>query len=747
MRLPIGLFVILATAFASTELLAQQTASNDSSNQISVVQIVGKKLMVLPGSGAYISSESISRSNQSDINKVLRLVPGVNIRDEDGYGLRPNIGLRGTPVNRSAKITLMEDGILMAPAPYSDPSAYYFPTFSRMEAIEVLKGSSQIQYGPYTIGGAINLVSTPIPNVFEGFAHLSYGSFNTNQQRIWVGDSQNKLDYVFEINRLASDGFKDLDFGGNTGFDRRDFMGKLRWSSDPSDKINQSVSIKFVNTTELGFESYLGLTYKDYVSNPMRRYAATQKDRIELQHNHVALTHDIQLRSNLVITTTTYLSQTIRNWSKVQSVEGKGVFDIVGNPNSYDSLFSIMTGFSNGSIGFQDAERSYFSKGVQSNLKWDFKTGSSEHRLVLGMRLHEDESDRYATLSDFDMVNGTMVLQNPGVKGNSENQIRHAMAASVFLHHEWRLKRLSVYPGLRIEGIELDYSDYGKNDNARVGTNLVQAENKLMVYLPGLGLSYRIGTYASAFGGVHKGFSPPGMPLPGDTKQANPETAISYELGSRYRSENTKAQLVLFFNHYNNILGSDNVSSGGAGTGNMFNAGEADIKGVEFCFEYDIMKLLRTNPDFMIPVGFNYTYTDARFMETFIGAGGDWGTGIIIRNDFIPFITPHLFCTTIGFEKSRFNSSLTIRYVGETRVKPSQGASVLPNEQVGLKEINALSGYSVVDISVNYTFKNRITLYSRVNNLFNDKHIVSNLPQGYRPGMPLSIMGGVKYGF
>jgi Fe(3+) dicitrate transport protein len=60
----------------------------------------------------------------------------------------------------------MEDGVLISPAPYSAPAAL-FPTVSRMQSFEILKGGSQIQYGPYTTGGAINMVSTQIPRRFQ----------------------------------------------------------------------------------------------------------------------------------------------------------------------------------------------------------------------------------------------------------------------------------------------------------------------------------------------------------------------------------------------------------------------------------------------------------------------------------------------------------------------------------------------------------------------------------------------------
>ena len=151
---------------ASLAAYGQDTGADAALDPIDTITIIGRSADVadIPGSAHVMDAEALGVFNDTDILRVLRAVPGVYVQEEEGFGLRPNIGIRGSGLDRSARIALLEDGVLIAPAPYSAPSAYYFPTQRRMDSLEVLKGPASVVVGPRTTGGALNMVSTPIPD-------------------------------------------------------------------------------------------------------------------------------------------------------------------------------------------------------------------------------------------------------------------------------------------------------------------------------------------------------------------------------------------------------------------------------------------------------------------------------------------------------------------------------------------------------------------------------------------------------
>jgi Fe(3+) dicitrate transport protein len=726
-------------------LFAQQPHSTDSLRTIETqdVSIFGVQNKFISGSSARITNAELQKLNQPDINKILRSMPGIQVRDEDGFGLRPNIGMRGTPVNRSSKITVMEDGILMAPAAYADPAAYYFPTFARINGIEVLKGSSQIKYGPYTIGGAINLLSTPIPLAFKAYAQGSYGSFGMNQQRIWVGDTKGPFSYLFEVNRIAATGFKELDGGGNTGFDRRDFLGKVRWQSQKTARIQQSVQLKVLHVEEQARETYLGLNYADFQANPLRRYAGTQKDELNLYHNHLVVQHSVKPTKTLQILTSAYLTQTFRDWGRANSFGGQSINAILTDNVTNSTGYAIMTGQANGEVIFRNAARSYFSKGIQTAALYQIHSGAFEHQVELGLRLHQDQANRYGKQSKYQMTNGLMVLSDGGEQGNQENQIRDAWSIALFANYKLQFKKMSISAGFRQESIALDFFNYGTADYSRTGNNLASANNQLQVWLPGASFSYQMNTNNTFFLGAHKGFSPPGMPGTSSNEQAKSEVALNYELGYRFTNrQQRQIQAVLFSSDYANLLGSDNISGGGMGTGELFNAGKARVQGLELS-ALCVLKF-RKSKSLRMPLQMSYTYTHATFSETFINGGGDWGSGQISSGDHIPFITPHLLSGSIGLEHKKWNAILSANYVGSTRTTPGQNELIFATSNQNYALVNCIEAFTIVDFSFNFHFNTQWSAYTSVQNMANNMAIVANLPQGYRSALPRALQLGLK---
>src|SRR5688572_29983285 len=165
----------LALAQAATEAPPAPEAAPEAAAPPTEVTIVGTSVAKTAGSAHIVKKRDLERSEYDDAGAILQQVPGVYVRQEDGIGLRPNVGIRGANPDRSKKLTLMEDGILFGPAPYSAPAAYYFPLMTRMTYVRVMKGPSALAYGPHTVGGAIDFVSRPIPEQASGAIDVAVG--------------------------------------------------------------------------------------------------------------------------------------------------------------------------------------------------------------------------------------------------------------------------------------------------------------------------------------------------------------------------------------------------------------------------------------------------------------------------------------------------------------------------------------------------------------------------------------------
>ena len=706
---------------------------------VSRVMLTGgeNQIAPIPGAVHYIGPREMAQNNHYDIHQVLRDIPGVNIQEEDGYGLRPNIGLRGTGVDRSQKITLMEDGILTAPAPYSAPAAYYFPTVGRMHSVEVRKGSSQIKYGPFTTGGALNMISTPIPTEFHGSTDFFAGANDARNLHVIVGDSYKNYGFLIETYQMNVDGFKNLDGGGDTGFDKKDYLAKLRLNTHKNARHYQALTLKIGQVTELSNETYLGLTDADYAKTPYRRYSASQMDLMDAEQKQFQLRHFIQINSSLDFTTTIYRNEFKRNWFKLDRVmiESEGspvsISKILEDPEFYFNEFAILTGsnsLNDNALEVKNNNRKYYSQGIQSVAGYQFNRLGAVHDLEFGIRYHGDQMDRFQWVDMFAMDNGTMKLTTPGIPGTESNRIESAKALALYLQYRLTSGKWTFLPGMRYEDITLKRLDYGNTDPERSATDLKERENKINIVIPGIGINYRISSSLTSFFGIHRGFAPPGS-----KEGAKPEESINYELGFRLNTGKLSIHSTLFFNDYDNLLGSDLAASGGRGTTDLFNGGKVKVKGLEFMVDTD---LGNSNTKYSIPFRLSYTYTNAKFNNDFVSDYEPWRT--VSTGDELPYLPNHQFAASLGLAAKLWQLKLSAKHTGSMRTKAGSGE---------LLDSESIKSHLVLDLVAEYSITSTNRLFIGIRNLTNQKYIAARRPAGIRPGLPRTFMGGIKTSF
>jgi Fe(3+) dicitrate transport protein len=697
------------------------------------VMVVGsvENVEAIPGAAAFLGAEALEREKQGfdDVQRILRQVPGLVITEEDGYGLRPNIGMRGSGSERSSKITLLEDGVLIAPAPYAASSAYYFPVAGRMEALEVRKGSSQVKFGPRTNGGVLNLVSTSIPSRLEVNADAAFGSDRTGKLHANLGSSHRNFGWMVETYQMRSDGFKQLDGGGDTGFDISDYVGKFRLNSSPQATLHHQLELKLGYTTEHSDETYLGLTDEDFAAAPWRRYSGSQRDNIQWDHQQYQLRYYFATPGGFDATATLYRNDFKRNWYKLQSVLGTPLSDLLEDPSANEAALAIARGADSDvdALQVRANDREYYSQGLQASLGKRFSAGATNHVLEAGLRYHEDQEDRFQHQDGFGMTSGLMNQTSAGAPGSQSNRIGDAAAWAFFLEDKIRWGRLSLLPGVRYETIELVRTDYAGDDPSRIEATRIR-ENNVSVWVPGVGAHVELSSQITAFGGIHKGFGPPS---PGSTQDVEAESSVNYELGLRGRGSEYSADVAFFFNDYSNLLGSDTLSSGGAGEGDQFNGGEVRVLGLETAATIDLGSLVGLSVG--LPLRASYTYTAAEFESSFDSDYEAWGA--VVGGDELPYLARHQLFAGLGIQGTRWSVGVDLHFQSRMRTQAGQGP--IPLGQ-------ATDSYVVFNASVDYELTDTIRAFANVQNLTDSAYIVARRPSGVRPGLPRTVMAGVK---
>ena len=733
-----GLSALLIASMPTAMLAADgDRAAEPGHAALDEVTIIGHRRdpADIPGSAHVVGQEELQTFLQSDVMRVLRTVPGVYIQEEEGFGLRPNIGIRGSGLDRSARVALLEDGVLIAPAPYAAPSAYYFPTQRRMHALEVLKGPSSVAVGPKTTGGAVNLISTPIPDEFSASADLRIGQHNTIDTHLNIGNRGERFSWLVETVQAQNDGFKSIDgpIGvdmGPTGYDIEDYLVKLQFDSAPGAPLYQSLRIKAGATDQLSDETYLGLTEDDFWQRPNRRYAASAGDLFSGEHDQLQVSYIIDPQRNWRGRITVYRNNFARNWFKLQAVQGTGISSILDDPHTYAAAFSYLTGTTSpdGAIVKRHNNREYYSRGVQAQITWDLSAGDTDIALTTGIRVHEDEEDRLQKEDSFRMESMLLVPTSAGAPGSTTNRVASAAAVAYFVDTEILSGNWIFTPGARFEDIDLQRLDFVTDDpNRALGPTRVR-KNSASVFIPGMGALYVFNDHWRILGGIHKGFNPPG---PGSS--ASEESSTNFEFGTRFNNNHTNIEAIYFQNDYDNLVGTVTASTGGSGSiGAQFDGGEVVVQGLELSAGVVLTEIF-AGVD--LPASFQYTWTaEAEFKNAFDSSFEPWGDVRI--GDELPYIPQHQLRIAAGLKSETWNLNLAANYVGRMRTIAGQGPFI-PKDTI--------NAHVVWDLIAQWRFTESLSSYIKIDNLFDETYTAARRPAGLRPGLERSAYLGFTF--
>lgn len=708
-------------------VLAQEfDARRDSTKEVSMPQIEiltqrDRILSKVPGSVAVLDFRSIQKIAPIQGNELFRKIPGLNVVDEEGAGLRINIGVRGLDPDRSRNVLVLEDGIPVALNPYGEPELYFTPPIDKMTAVEVLKGSGQILFGPQTTGGVVNLISTNPPEKESSTLRLRVGTGGFVSTYASYGNTIDKIGFVVSyLNKRA-------DMMGATRFNLHDIAAKMSIALSEKAKIG----IKLGLYDEQSNSTYIGLTQTMYNKGGQDYFRMAPNDLLPVRRYHFSATHQYKLSSQWQWNTTAFAYTTTRNWRRQDfstSAAAANRTGVVWGDATVPggALYMLKT---NG-----HRNREFGVAAIESQLKWK----TAKQLLQAGIRLLAERADEQFLIgSKPDAVGGNL----------RDVEQRKGKAISLYVHDKLAItKKLEINVGLRFE--HFDYSRnilrgrFMLNGVAVVADTNVVASNNLMAVIPGGGFNYSLDEGVTLFGGIHRGFAPPrtkdaitseGMAL--DLAQ---EDSWNSELGLRaLLGKDFKAELTLFSMEFNNQIIPVSQSSGNANATGLANGGKTRHIGVEAGASFDLAKHMKKN--FSLVFAANGTWIESRFSANrFIVVGAN---KVNVKNNQLPYAPSLMLNHSIELSSAKgAGIRLSGNFVGKQFADELNTISSSADGRNGL-----LASRYITDLSAFARLSKKQILFSlAVKNLTNERYIASRRPQGIRVGIDRQVVLGME---
>ena len=638
----------------------------------------------IPGAIDIISPEEMEMIQPASLQDALKIVPGVNARDEEGYGAIPNIGIRGLSPNRSTKVLILEDGAPIQPSLFLSNASYYSPPVERISSIEVLKGATGLRYGPNTIGGVINYQSkTPLK---DGIVKGKLGSHGYRLLELEAGTSSEQKSMGGGINLITSEanGFR------NNGYRMNDILVKGGMAIGQS----QWLGLKLTRYENEINTSYVGLRPDEFIHTPTKNPAPD--DQFLSNRTSFDINHELEIDTSTKIKTLMYWSQLERNfWRRdVASKTRQGTSFVDCGGTAY-----CVTG----------RNRNFDMLGIDSRLFTNYQAFGIQNESEIGVRLHSETMSNKTERSNAGPRARTGVIT-----GNENND---AKAVALYLQNRFLFTdQFAVTPGVRVES----YRQNRKNE-----MNGVQGQANNTELVPGIGATWQLAPELQLYSSVYKGFAPAmiSAAISGDgvDQKLDAERSMNIEFGFRGQAQKWTYEGAAFRMDFSNQIVNQALSGGISKT----NGGQSLHQGAEGALGYAITSAWS--------VLANATYIPvAEFKGGTLGPIGN-------RIPYTPKLTGNL---GLNYSKDGLKSFLNAYHVSS---QYADSANTVQESNDGTKGL--IPSFTTLNWSIVYSPQKDLKLFGVVRNLFDKKFISGRSPDGIFPGAECNFELGLAYQF
>lgn len=629
-------------------------------------------------------------------------IPGVFVYDMDGSGNQINISTRGLDPHRSWEYNIRQNGIITNSDMYGYPASHYSPAMESIQRVELVRGTSSLQYGAQ-FGGMINYV-TKTPDTTRAFTFEtinSAGSFGLFSSYNAIGGKVGKLTYSAYYQKRHSDGYR---------------------KNAKSDAQSQYVSLLYEFSKSLRIKAELGRSeYVYQIPGPLTD-AMFREDPRQSTRSRNYFNPDIYVPSIVIdwkINPSTQLKLTT---SGVYGARNSVLFDAFANVP--DTISRVTNAYRARQVDIDNF------KSLTSELRFMHQYDVAGFRNVVSggiqymhNKLRRRQQGKGTTGSDFDLS-----LTDPQFGRDmymTTDNIALFVENLIFI-----TPRLSLSPGVRIEKGSTDMAGKISYYDPQNLPNTIKHSFPLF----GISSQYRLGKNGRAYAGFSQAYRPvvfkdiiPASVLERVDKNLKDAYGYNLEAGiSGNINEVLKYDIGLFQAMINHRMGTVSMKDEN-GTAYLYRTtiGDSKTRGLEAYLEYTVFRQYKgVVPSTELSFFTSTSYFDAKYVR---GTAVQDNENKSVAGNRVEGVPAWISRNGIQFQYKKLSVTAQYSYVSSNFANPLNTVEPSANGTIG-----EVPGYGLLDLNATLQLGQHYKLRFGVNNI-TDKQYFTKRPTMY-PG-------------